>query len=143
MNRLSVENPAECDAVKPAEIRKLIRWIMNQPDTPDHWIVTIVFVNDDFISGLHERYMNIPGPTDVITFNLTDPDGPLEGEIYISCETAKVNADHYRVTLGNELCRLSAHGMYHLLGIEDSTPEEKQMMTELENAALSAVAQLP
>ncbi|MDZ7723167.1 MAG: rRNA maturation RNase YbeY [candidate division KSB1 bacterium] len=143
MTPLSVENPAGCDAVNEPLIRDLIDWIMKQPGTPDDWTLTIVFVNDDFISDLHERYMNTPGPTDVITFNLTDIGGPLEGEIYISCETATINADHYQVTLENELCRLSVHGMYHLLGIEDTTPEKKQRMTELENAALSAVVPKP
>ena len=139
MNQVLIENTAECDAVNENLCEKMVHWILNQQDICDDWMVTVVFVDDAYISRLHEKYLNISGPTDVMSFDLSEPASPREGEIYISCETALDNAERFHVTHENELCRLCAHGTYHLIGFDDTTPEQKQKMTDLENAALSSL----
>ena len=70
--------------------------------------------------------------TDVITFPI-DEEPPIYGEIYISIDTARRQAEEYGVSLRNELCRLAVHGALHLAGYDDATPKQREKMHNLEN----------
>lgn len=137
-HEILIENTVQCHAVNQKTIEKMVKWIFKQHHESD-WTMSIIFVDDTYISDLHERYLDVREPTDVLSFDLTDSDGPREGEIYISCDTAYQNALRYHVSLENELCRLIAHGLYHILGFNDETPQQKRAMRNLENAALSSI----
>jgi len=78
---------------------------------------------------VHRDFMNIPGPTDVITF--------AHGEIIISPETAQENAALYGRSLDEELARYLVHGLLHLSGYEDQTPEEAARMHALQERLLA------
>jgi len=105
------------------------------------WDVRIILVPEREIIALNRRFFQRAYSTDVISFNLTAADAPLlEGEVYICLETAERQAQEYGVTLGNELQRLTAHGLYHLLGYEDGDAAQKEIMTALEDAALRQAA---
>ncbi len=97
--------------------------------------VKIILVSDDNIHELNKRFLKHNRSTDVITFNLDEQE--IDGEIYISIDTAKVQAEEYKVTLTQELMRLSVHGALHLAGYNDKTKREKIIMTKLENRYIS------
>lgn len=97
--------------------------------------INVIFVDDDEIHRINKEFLNHDYPTDVITFPFEDSD--LEGEIYISVDTADLQAKEYKVTLTNELMRLAIHGTLHLIGYEDNTKEKKAEMSELEDKFLA------
>ena len=94
--------------------------------------VNVVLVNDDIIKRMNSQYLKHDYTTDVISFNI-DSEPALLGEIYISIDTAKKQAEQFKVSLTNELLRLSVHGTLHLIGYDDSTETERNEMHNLEN----------
>ncbi len=86
--------------------------------------VNVVLVSDRKISELHRRFMQIAGPTDVITFQ--------HGEIFISVETALRQATAYGTTLQHELRLYLVHGLLHLHGFNDHEPAARREMQRLQ-----------
>ncbi|MFA5512351.1 MAG: rRNA maturation RNase YbeY [Candidatus Kapaibacterium sp.] len=99
--------------------------------------ISIVICNDDYIHDLNIRYLQHDYPTDVITFEIDDE--PLTGEIYISADTAKLQAEEYKVSFRDELMRLAVHGTLHLAGHLDNTDELRKRMSELEDKYLKEI----
>jgi probable rRNA maturation factor len=90
--------------------------------------VTVVIISDRRMAELHQRFMNIAGATDVITFQ--------HGEIFISAETAKRNARRFRNPFARELQLYLVHGLLHLHGFEDRTAAESRRMNLLQTKIL-------
>ena len=88
----------------------------------------VTFVSDATIARVHQEFMNIPGATDVITFD--------HGEIVISTETARVNAPQYGRTLEEELALYLVHGLLHLNGYKDKEPQDAACMHALQEEVL-------
>lgn len=108
------------------------------PDTPLRTLeeIEVTFVSDATIAQVHVDFMEIPGATDVITF--------AHGEIVISTETARENAGTYDRTLDEELALYIVHGLLHLGGYEDATPEDAAQMHRLQEEVLArALAEIP
>ena len=82
--------------------------------------IHVILISDRRMSGLHRRFMQIAGPTDVITFD--------HGEIFISVETAQRQARTYRTSLGHELRLYLVHGLLHLRGFDDVDPAGRAAM---------------
>jgi probable rRNA maturation factor len=98
--------------------------------------VEVVIVSDRVIAGVHERFMNIAGPTDVITFE--------HGEIVMSAQTAQVYAARYGQSLDHELALYTVHGLLHLNGYDDSTARDAARMRQLQQRIVrTCLAQLP
>lgn len=95
--------------------------------------IAVIIVSDDELLELNKMYLNHHYYTDVITFPLGDEGGPIEGEIYISMDTAAAQAKEYSVSRTNELTRLAVHGTLHLVGYDDATKEQREHMHQLEN----------
>ena len=76
--------------------------------------LSLTFLTDKEIEKLNLEYLKRPGPTDVIAFCLGDH--PLVGDVYISVDSARRNADTYDISLYEELTRLVVHGALHVLG---------------------------
>jgi rRNA maturation RNase YbeY len=104
-------------------------------------VVSVVITDDTFIRKLNKTYLAHDYATDVISFNLNDSGkrGRVDGEIYLSIDTAKRQAEYYKVSLTNELTRLAAHGMLHLCGYDDNTPHKRLAMHKKENVYLEQV----
>ncbi|MBU1707617.1 rRNA maturation RNase YbeY [bacterium] len=85
---------------------------------------------------LHRQYLNLPGATDVMAFDLAEPSAPVEGEVYICLERARSQAADYGVSLASEIARLAVHGVLHLAGEDDETEAGRQRMEKLETRAL-------
>jgi probable rRNA maturation factor len=93
--------------------------------------ISIVFVSDEKIHEMNKHFLRHDYPTDVITFPLEED--VVDGEIYVSVDTARRQADEYKVSFTNELMRLAAHGTLHLVGYDDSTDEQRKKMSILED----------
>ena len=72
--------------------------------------MSIIIVNDEYLRNLKIKYFNMDILTDVITFNLSDKDEELEGEIYISWDRVKENAERYKQKMCIEFKRVIMHG---------------------------------
>ncbi|MEO5644629.1 MAG: rRNA maturation RNase YbeY [Bacteroidia bacterium] len=99
-----------------------------------------VFVSDEYLLNINKRFLRHNTLTDIITFNYSaDKNGKngkdgIIGEIYISIPRIKENARIFKVSQSEELHRVMAHGLLHLCGFGDKTPEEiKRMRTEEQN----------
>lgn len=91
--------------------------------------VEVTFVSDAAIARVHRDFMDIPGATDVITFD--------HGEIVISTETARENAALYGRTLDEELALYLIHGLLHLNGYKDKEPRDAARMHALQERILA------
>lgn len=76
-------------------------------------LVSVVLISDRRMAALHKQFMNIAGPTDVLTFQ--------HGEVFVSVETARANARRFRVPTEEEIRLYIVHGLLHLHGFDDST----------------------
>ena len=102
--------------------------------------LSYIFCNDNFLSKLKKKFFKKPHFTDVIAFRLNSyEEKRVEGEIYISLPRAKENAKIYEEPYEKEVARLIIHGCLHLLGYQDETKNQKQIMTNLENVFLQKI----
>ncbi|HSH40479.1 MAG TPA: rRNA maturation RNase YbeY [Chthoniobacterales bacterium] len=92
--------------------------------------IDVIVVSDQRIATLHKRFMNIAGPTDVITFQ--------HGELFISAETAKANARRYRTTTDAEIRLYITHGILHLIGFNDATAHAARTMAATQERVAAA-----
>lgn len=77
--------------------------------------------------------------TDILTFNLSESDCELTGDVYISLKQVESNAKKYKVKLEEEMNRVIIHGFLHLIGLNDETKEEQKRMRKEENRYLKYV----
>jgi probable rRNA maturation factor len=95
----------------------------------------IIFVGDKKLQTLHRSFLQDDTPSDVITFNLSDKP-EIEGEIYISLDRAREQAETYGVSLINEIYRLIIHGCLHLAGFTDTESSTRRIMKKKEEQLL-------
>jgi probable rRNA maturation factor len=113
------------------------RSVLREEAWQGNGILSVVFVSDSEIQGLNARFLGKERPTDVIAFPLDDEEDEIWGEIYISVDRAREQAEEYDVTFPEELVRLVIHGILHLLGEEDDTKSDRKKMKEREDHHLS------
>lgn len=98
--------------------------------------VEVTVVSDAVIARVHQRFMQIPGATDVITFE--------HGEIVMSAETAEAFAIAHGHTVNEELALYTIHGLLHLNGFEDASADEAARMHQIQTRILqTCLAALP
>ena len=98
--------------------------------------VGYIFVNDEKILEVNREYLGHDYYTDVITFDY-DEDDIVSGDIVISLDTVRSNAEQFGKSYEEELYRVIIHGILHLCGINDKGPGEREIMERAENRALS------
>lgn len=94
----------------------------------------IIFVDDETLRTMHQDYLKDPNYTDVMTFNLGDD--KIEGEIYVSYDRVKENANIFEVTKENEIHRNIIHGLLHLKGYDDKSEPDRTEMKQKEEELL-------
>lgn len=97
--------------------------------------ISIIFCSDNFILEYNIKFLNHNYFTDIITFNYNESN-KISGDLFISIETVKKNADIYNVTENQEILRVIIHGVLHLLGFNDQQDEDILEMRKQESAAL-------
>jgi rRNA maturation RNase YbeY len=119
--------------------RKISSWIKTVVEKEGASIqeINYVFCSDSYLLTLNQGFLKHNTLTDIITFDNSDEESVLDGEIYISTERVKENAKEYEVPFEDELCRVMIHGVLHLLGYKDKKPSEKALMRKKEEACLS------
>ena len=95
-----------------------------------------LFVDDEKILEVNREYLGHDYYTDVITFDY-DEDDTVRGDIVISLDTVRSNAQLFGKTYEEELYRVIIHGILHLCGINDKGPGEREIMEAAENKALA------
>jgi len=109
--------------------------------------LAVIFCSERYILELNRKFLGHNYSTDVIAFDARLPhDWPIkgspkgiEGDIFISIETVRTNAEIYGVPFAKEMARVMIHGLLHLVGYNDSTPNERACMKQEEDAALAAL----
>jgi len=96
--------------------------------------LNFIFCSDNYLHKINVEYLNHDTYTDVITFPYDTTF--VEGDIFISIDRIKENATTFDVSFNKELHRVMIHGVLHLMGYGDKTPEEKNQMTLKENIYL-------
>jgi probable rRNA maturation factor len=99
--------------------------------------LSYVIIDDGAMHEMNRNFLGHDYPTDIITFSLGEGKA-IEGEMYISVDTARTNAASYGVSLREELARLAVHGVLHLCGYGDATEAEQAEMRKKENRYLAA-----
>ncbi len=98
--------------------------------------ISVAVVDDATISKLHGKYLGVDEPTDVLSFVLERGEDSLEGEVIVSADTAEAVAQSCAWTADDELLLYVVHGTLHLVGFEDSTPGQGEVMRQREQAYL-------
>jgi len=102
--------------------------------------VSIALIDDRRIEVLNRRYLNHQGPTDVISFPLSEPEEPeLVGQLVISAEPAAREAGRLGVDPTDELLLYIVHGALHLVGYDDQSDADRARMRRLERRHLEAL----
>jgi len=118
--------------------QKINRWIKEtaaeyKKKTGD---IAYIFCSDQRILEVNKQYLNHDYYTDIITFDYSEG-AVISGDIFISVDTVKSNSEEFGVSFEDELLRIIIHGILHLCGQDDITPELRKEMIRKENQALS------
>lgn len=98
--------------------------------------INIILCDDPSILEINTQFLRHDYYTDIITFDYTQED-VINGELYISIDTVRANAEEYDQEFPDELHRVIIHGILHLCGLDDHSEEDIQEMRTAENAALA------
>ncbi len=93
--------------------------------------VSYIFCSDEYLRGINVEFLDHDYYTDIITFQLSDHQ--IHGDLFISTDRVADNAHTHAVSFQHELCRVMVHGVLHLAGYGDKTPEEAALMRTKED----------
>jgi len=97
--------------------------------------IAYIFCSDEKILEVNRQYLEHDYYTDIITFDYTEGNR-ISGDLFISLDTVRTNAEQFGQPYERELHRVIIHGILHLCGINDKGPGEREIMEEAENKAL-------
>lgn len=97
-----------------------------------------IFCTDKYLLKINQEFLHHDTFTDILTFDLSESPKHISGEIYISAERVRENAEKFGASFDNELHRVIFHGALHLCGYKDKRPGDKKIMREKENENLKA-----
>jgi probable rRNA maturation factor len=147
MNNILIS--ADDEMILPFEIEKVRAFAEKVLARIDHddWDLSIHFCNNETIKKLNLEYRKKDEATDVLSFEsgeiYLDDDGEertLAGDIIISLETLRENAEYFSVPIDEELKRLIVHGILHLDGLDHATNEKEEPMLEIQESLLEYFA---
>ena len=99
--------------------------------------INFIFCNNEYLLEMNKTYLRHDYYTDVITFDQSEKENELSGDIYISTDQVKINVSEYKTVFHEELLRVMIHGILHLVGYNDKTEDEKIEMKKKENHYVS------
>jgi probable rRNA maturation factor len=97
--------------------------------------INYIFCDDAYLLSINQQYLDHDTFTDIISFD-TSEGNDLSGDIFISVERIKENAQQFNVSVDDELKRVLAHGILHFCGYKDKTDDEAKLMREKEDEKL-------
>ena len=143
MNKIGIFNQTE-EEVKELETVEKVLYSALEKEHMENTSFNLIIVDNNYIHELNKNYRHIDRETDVITFALDDEDkvkteGDIDilGDIYISIDKAKEQAEEYGHTFLREITFLAVHGFYHLLGYDHMNEEEEKVMFQKQEEVLN------
>lgn len=103
--------------------------------------ISYIFCNDSKIIEVNRQYLNHDYFTDIITFDYSRPHR-ISGDMFISLDTVRSNAEAFGCSYDSELLRVIVHGVLHLCGVNDKGPGEREIMERHENESLALLDNL-
>lgn len=122
-------------------LKQLTRqWLKQQAEREGYAIgeLNYKFCSDDYVLQINRNYLQHDYYTDIITFDMSEHEDLLEGDIFISVDRVNDNAHQLGVSAEQEMRRILAHGLLHLCGYSDKTEQEAVQMRVKEDEWLSA-----
>lgn len=121
--------------VNPLKTKK---WIKNASISEGYELsqLNYVFCSDEYLLEINKQYLDHDYFTDIITFDNSEEDNQLEGDIYISVDRVRDNAATFHTDFDTEMRRVLIHGLLHLAGYEDSSEALKTAMRAKEDEYL-------
>ena len=143
-NRIEVFNQVGEEIEELATVLKVLESAIEK-EKLDNVSFNVIIVDNKYIHELNKTYRGIDRETDVITFALEDEDSliipddeRILGDIYISIDKARSQAEEYGHSLLRELSFLAVHGFYHLLGYDHMNPEDEKVMFSKQEEVLES-----
>ncbi len=143
MNKIEIFNETEEEIKELDDVRRVID-IAIKHQKLDNLEFNIIIVDNEYIHKINREYRGIDRPTDVISFALEDNKDFVEvdhrvlGDIYISIDKARSQAEEYGHSFKREICFLAVHGFLHLLGYDHvNSKEEEKVMFGLQEEILN------
>lgn len=100
--------------------------------------LSVIFCSDQYLLNINKQYLNHDYYTDIVTFNYVE-DSVISGDLFISLDRVRENAETFETKFVVELYRVVFHGVLHLIGYNDKTDAEKMQMRQKEDYYLSEV----
>ncbi len=98
--------------------------------------LSYIFCSDEYLHKMNLDYLSHDTLTDIITFDNSEDEGIIEGDIFISIERVRDNANQLNLTEETELSRVISHGLFHLMGYKDKTKTQSLEMRDKEEIAI-------
>jgi len=103
--------------------------------------ISVIFCSDTYILKINKEFLNHDYYTDIITFDYCE-NRNISGDLLISLDTVRSNSKEYETEFTDELHRVIIHGILHLIGFDDTTPELRSVIREEEDKALKILRTL-
>jgi len=126
----------------PKFITKINKWVKSVANSKgfNRLNLNYIFCSDEELMKINREFLGHDYYTDIITFDTLEDQhikkAALSGDIFISVDTVRINAETYHTSFEDELHRVMIHGVLHLMGYDDHTPEEESEMHRQEDIAL-------
>jgi probable rRNA maturation factor len=98
--------------------------------------LNFIFCSDDYLHQINLDYLNHDTYTDIITFDNSEKEEKIEGDVFISIDRIKENADKHKQQESEELSRVLSHGLFHLMGYKDKLKSDIEVMRSKEDFAI-------
>ncbi|CAN5466337.1 rRNA maturation RNase YbeY [soil metagenome] len=118
------------------------QWLKQQAEGEGYTVgdLNYIFCSDDYVLQVNRDYLQHDYYTDIITFDQSEEDDKLEGDIFISVDRVADNAQQLGISAEQEMRRVLAHGMLHLCGYGDKTDEEAAQMRAKEEEWMASLS---
>lgn len=134
---ISFQNEADSALVDEKRIERLVQQVLTGEGLP-YREIGIVFTRHEHVTALNRDFLGHDYETDVLSFLLSEAEAGIEGEVYVDVETAAERHAEFATTLTDEIERYVVHGVLHLSGHNDDTPDQKEQMHLLETKYLDS-----
>lgn len=143
MIKVSIACPQESVAIDRGRLRQTVRTVLEGEGVSDA-VISLAIVDNTTIHQLNKRYLNHDEPTDVLSFPLSEPGArKLQGELVIGAEVAREQAASRGHDVLAELDLYVIHGLLHLCGYDDKTPDQAARMRQRERHYLKQLGLPP
>ena len=117
---------------------KTSKWIktISKSEGYDLGDLNYIFCSDEYLLEINKQYLDHDYYTDIITFDNSEEEGKIEGDIYVSVDRVKENAEDFAVDFETEMRRVLIHGLLHLMDYTDTSDELKTQMRAKEDECL-------